>query len=60
MLCAFDSILKGILKADSKFRKDTLAVIFESCIRIIAEERVSFLRILLMCDLVVEVNELGK
>ena len=60
VLCAFDSILKGILKADSKFRKDALAVVFKSGIRIIAEERISFLRIFLVCDLVVEVNELGE
>ena len=60
VLCAFDGILKGILKAYGDLRKDALAVIFESCIRIIAEESISFLRILLVCDLVVEVNELCK
>ena len=59
-LCAFDSILKGILEAYRKLGKNALAVVFESCIRIIAEECICFLRILLMRDLIVEVNELSQ
>ena len=60
VLCAFDGILKRILEADGELGQDSLAVVFETCIRIITEERISFLRILLVRDLVVEVYELCK
>lgn len=60
MLRTFDGVFKRILKADGCLRQDALAVIFETCVRIITEESISFLRILLVSYLVVEIDELSE